>query len=247
MSGADGGAAGDRLPSPLEAIADMRAVARWTVGAAAAIGALLVGTAPLTALGRLHGTWHIVAAITGLAIALLAVCWAIWVTSDALTPPVSTLMDLDDGSMTHLAGLSRLIARSPENFFGPNGTRVADLQRQSELHQRIAGEIARAMAVEDRPHERALLELASRDAEANIAYYRGLRSRLLALIHAWHVRHLLRRARMRTLIAVLIAGIGACVYLIATVDSKPAEPPKPRSLEHVADRNPATAVLVFGA
>ncbi|MCC3332590.1 hypothetical protein [Nocardia abscessus] len=247
MTGTDGGASADRLPSPLDAIADMRAVARWTVGAAAAIGALLIGTAPLAALGRLHGTWHITAAVVGLAIALMAVCWAIWVTSDALTPPVSTLMDLDDREMTHLAGLVRLIARSPENFFGPNGTRVADLQQQSELHQRIAGEVARAMAVEDRPHERALLELALQDARANIAYYRGLRTRLLALIHAWHVRHLLRRARIHTLIAVLIAGAGACAYLIATVDSKPAEQPKPRAVEQLVGGGPTATMAAADA
>ncbi|MBH0775962.1 hypothetical protein [Nocardia bovistercoris] len=255
MTSASEGAGAESSPSPLDAIADMRAVARWTVGAAAATGALLIGTAPLAALGKLHGAWHIAVAVAGLTVALLAVCWAIWVTSDALTPPVSTLMDLEDPSMKHMAGLIRLTSRSPENFFGPGGTRVADLQAQGELHQRAAGAIARALAVEDRAPERALLDLALRDAEANIAYYRRLRARLLALIHTWHVRHLLRRARIHTLAAVLVAGIGACAFLVATVDSKPPEQPKPRALQHscgdiasheCATMSPDSAHITYG-
>jgi hypothetical protein len=42
------------LPSPLDSIDDLRAAAKWMIAAAGAVGAALIGGAPLVAAGQVH-------------------------------------------------------------------------------------------------------------------------------------------------------------------------------------------------
>lgn len=67
-------------------VADMRAVARWTIMATAAVGGLLLGGFPLAAIGKVHGLGDIALAAGGLALAMVGVFWAIWWTGEVLTP-----------------------------------------------------------------------------------------------------------------------------------------------------------------
>jgi hypothetical protein len=45
----------DSLPSPLDAVDDLRAAARWTIAAAGAVGAALISGGSLVAVGKVHG------------------------------------------------------------------------------------------------------------------------------------------------------------------------------------------------
>ena len=80
----------DALPSPLDSVGDMRAAAKWTLAAAGAVGAALIGGAPLVAVGQVHGVLHAVLAGLGLALALAGVGTAIWFTSKVLVPRLIT-------------------------------------------------------------------------------------------------------------------------------------------------------------
>ncbi|MEU6859338.1 hypothetical protein AB0B28_10765 [Glycomyces sp. NPDC046736] len=194
------------LPSPLEAIPDMRATAKWTVASLGAVGAALITVVPLTVFDDLHGTGDLVTAAIGLALAIAGVCWAIWHTAEALTPPVTVIEDLDGKD---LAPIRALLARSPESFFGPFGTSVADLARHRRFHETVEANLTEALAETADPTETQALERALANAATNIALARTLHHRLLEFTHTWQVRTTLKKARTQTMlgVATTLAGL----------------------------------------
>lgn len=80
----------DPLPSPLDAVTDIRSTAKWTIAAAGAVGAALISGVPLAAIWHIHGVTHAVIAGIGLLIALGGIALAIWVTTDVLAPRLTT-------------------------------------------------------------------------------------------------------------------------------------------------------------
>jgi hypothetical protein len=98
MAAAPGGARGsadaaggpDSLPSPLDAVDDRRTTAKWMLAASGAVGAALISSGPLVAVGQVHGVLHAVLAGLGLVIALGEVGLAIWFASQVLVPRLTT-------------------------------------------------------------------------------------------------------------------------------------------------------------
>lgn len=217
----------DTIPSPLEAVPDMRAAARWTIGAVAAVGALLVGGGSLTAVGRIDDAGDLVAFASGMLIVIVAVGWAVWQTAEALTPPLTTIETLQDKRMSDL----RIqIARSPFTYYGPFGHSWGELSGELRRHLEIAENLRSAHANETDPSRRTQWAAALAAAEANIALAKHLQTRLLSLIHVWRIRSAVRRARLHTLIAMLLATAGAILLLTATTDNPiPGAPPTLRS------------------
>ncbi len=215
----------DTIPSPLEAIPDMRAAARWTIGAVSAVGALLVGGAPLAAVRRIDDAGDLVAFTSGMLIAVVAVGWAVWQTAEALTPPLTTLETLQDERM---ADLRSQIARSPSTYYGPFGHNWQELSDELRRHREIAANLRSAHANETDQSRRTQWAAALSAAEANIALAMRLQNRLISLIHVWQIRLAVRRARLHTLIAMLIVSAGAVLILTATTDLQvPTPPPTP--------------------
>lgn len=200
--------------SPLDAVADMRATAKWILAAAAAVGAALLGGGPLTAVGKVHGLGADLRAYGGLTIALLGVGWAIWQTADALIPPLTTPRFVDEDPA--LRDLRARIAKDPGAFYGPYGKSMADLQAaRAEFQARKAKLTAlRHAATHDQQRhtvDTALAELT--DAITSIS----TRTRvLLELGHAWQVRGQLRHARLNALAGAAVAALGAVLFLSAT-------------------------------
>ena len=109
------------LPSPLEAVDDLRSAAKWTIVAASAVGAALISGGPLVAVGQVHGVAHALIAGAGLVLALAGVGLAIWTTSTVLSPRLTTPVTLRSPA---LAGLRAIIEADPAQFFGPVATSV---------------------------------------------------------------------------------------------------------------------------
>lgn len=204
-----------RLPSPLDAIPDMRSTARWTVAALGAVGTVLLGVVPVSALGKLHGTTDITIAATGLALGIAGVSWAIWHTAEALTPPVTTLFTIES---SELAPLRAIVKRWPESFYGPFGSSVTELVRQRRLHDQVAINLAEAAAMEKDADRRRTLERVLADARANADLARSLQRQLLEFAHAWQVRAALRRARLHTVMAVGVILLGTILVMIAAAN-----------------------------
>jgi hypothetical protein len=201
------------FPSPLEAVADMRATARWITAAAAAVGAALLGGAPLTAVGKVHGAGHIVLSFLGLALGLAGVGWIIWHTADAMIPPMTTLADLDTDP---LRGLRRQSEKTPEAFFGPFGTSADDLQAAHHLYSTAAANLAILLAREEDPARARILTQGLSDARANAAKAAVRIQYLLELAHVWNVRAALRQARVHVYLGATATALGTVIFLTAT-------------------------------
>ncbi|WP_165970363.1 hypothetical protein [Actinomadura sp. 6K520] len=198
-------------------VTDMRSTARWITGAAAAVGAVVLAGGPLTVVDKLDDTGDVVAAISGLLLALAGVAWTVWRTSDVLTPRVTTIEDLGHRD---LSGLRAMIDRYPAAFYGPFSPDPAELRRERVLRFLVKARIAKALARESDPKRRQILEQAAVTADANARLAQRTQERLLAWIHAWQVRQSLRRARRDTALASLVVLVGAALYLTAPLDKK---------------------------
>jgi hypothetical protein len=201
------------LPSPLDAVDDMRSTAKWTIAAVAAVGAALLGGAPLAAVGKVHGLGSAIEAFAGLALGLAGVGWAIWHTIDALIPPVTTLATLDT---PQLASLRTQIAADPEAFFGPFGDSTAQLKAAAAAFDTAAAQIAVLLAAEPDPARQRVLAQGQADALANAAQATARLRWLLSLAHAWRVRDQLRTARLHTFAGAAVAALGAVLFIAST-------------------------------
>jgi hypothetical protein len=206
------------LPSPLAAVDDMRATAKWTLVAAGAVGTALISGGPLVAVGQVHGTAHAVIAGAGLLIALGGIGVAIWVTSEVLTPRLTTPATLADKK---LKGFRSEIEKSPEQFFGVLATDVQGLLR----YQVIAINLARQLATETDPDRHAKinkqLQRAMRNAARADPYVRWLLTAALA----WQVKAALRRSRLSTMAGGVLVIVGAVLFFSVTGSSGPTYVP----------------------
>jgi hypothetical protein len=202
----------------------MRSTARWTVAAAAGVGALLLGGAPLTAIGKISGAGPAVLAYAGLVVALGGVGWAVWRTGEALMPRIATLADLDDPD---LSDLRATMARDPSAFYGPFGAGPEDLRAAVTFHGTVAANLAVTAAAEADPVRSRVLAQALADARANADLARDLQGRLVEFALAWKVRNAVRRARLHTLAAAAVVALGAILFVSATHVKEPAKPAHP--------------------
>jgi hypothetical protein len=214
MTAPPGGSSGtgntfEGLPSPLEAVDDLRAAAQWTLAAEGAVGAALISGGPLVAVGQVHGIGHALVAGAGLAVALGGVGLAIWFTSKVLSPRLTTPGTLRSPG---LAGLRRVIEAEPAQFLGVVATKVDALLD----HQEVAVDLARKAAAEKDPARRQAIKRQLRRAEANAARAAPYVRWLLALAHVWRIEADLRRSRWATLAGGLLVVAGAVLFFIAT-------------------------------
>ena len=205
---AAGGTSGS-LPSPLDAVDDLRSTAKWTLVTAGAVGGVLISGGPLVAVGHVHGTSHALLAGAGLVLAVIGIGLAIWTTSQVLAPRLTTPATLRSRA---LKGLRRQLEAEPEQFFGVAATSVNGLL----MHQAVAVDLARKLAVAKDPQQRATIEAdlsrARRSADRAAPYVR----QLLPLGHAWAVKTALDRSRWCTLGGGVLVVAGAVLFFIAT-------------------------------
>jgi hypothetical protein len=199
----------EALPSPLDAVDDLRAAAKWTLAAEGAVGAALISGGPLVAVGQVRGTAHALIAGAGLAVALGGVGLAIWFTSKVLSPRLTTPATLRSPT---LAGLRRVIEAEPAQFFGVVATKVDAVL----LHQAVAVDLARKVAAEKDAARRQLIRRQLRRVEANAARAAPYVRWLLALAHVWQIEADLRRSRWFTLAGGLLVVAGAVLFFVAT-------------------------------
>ncbi|MGW4493366.1 hypothetical protein [Streptomyces sp. NPDC004376] len=222
MSSPAEGQVPDPGPDPVLAdlqasVSDMRSTARWIIGAAAGVGALVLAGGPLVIVKDLDDTGDVIAAVGGILLALVGVVWAVWRTSDVLGPRTAVLDDLNS---PRLKGLRELIDRSPADFYGPRATDPAALRQEHRLRLTVAARLDAMLARENDPARIRVLNHEAAVARRNALLSQRLERRLLAWIHAWQVGQALRRARRDTLLAALLVLAGAALYVTAPLDAK---------------------------
>ena len=220
-----GDAAGrpDSLPSPLDAVDDMRAAAKWMLVAAGAVGAALISGGPLVAVGQVHGVLHVILAGLGLVIALGGVGAAIWFTSQVLVPRLTTPATIR--TSPDLAGLRMQVTQEPAEFFGVAAATVDGLfELQGKLRD-IAASLARQAAAEKDLERRARIQAALARVEDNGERVSRYVRWLLALGHTWQVKAALERARVATLAGGVLVIVGAVLFFSVTGSSGPTYVP----------------------
>ncbi|MDN3356642.1 hypothetical protein [Actinomadura sp. DC4] len=196
-----------------DAVADMRSAARWTIAAAAGVGALLLGGAPLTAAGKISHTGNAIMAYARLVVALGSVAWAIWRTGEALMPRITTLADLDDAD---LADLRAAMECDPSAFYDPFGAGREELRAAVAFHGPVAADLAVAAAAETDPH-------------APARWPRGspTHAPTPARPACWSSRTRGRSAARRHTLVAAVVALGAVLFVGATREPAPAEPVSP--------------------
>lgn len=197
------------LPSPLDAISDLRAAARWTIAAFGVVGTALIGGGPLVAAGKIQHPINAVVAGTGLLVAVFGIGMAIWTTSQVLIPPVTTLATLDSPLTSELRAM---IDKAPAEFFGAAATSVGDLLR----HRIIAVNVRQKLAEETDPAKRRAWQRYLHRAQDNVSRTEYQMRWLLAMAHVWQIRAAMRRARLWCLLGLVLVIVGAVTFLIAT-------------------------------
>ncbi len=246
--GGDAGAAATQasvfgaLPSPLVAVDDMRATAKWTLAVVGAVGAALISGGPLVAVGNVHGAGHAIVAGLGLLIALAGIGVAVWYTSDVLMPRLVTpaVLVAQEPEKTRTARLtSAIMARlaiqerhpldelraeikkSPEQFFGVLARDINGLLR----YRAMAVNLARQLAAEKDPARRevigAQLQRVARNASRADPYVRWL----LVAAHAELVKAALRRSRVATMAGGVLVIVGAVLFFGSTGSNGPTYVP----------------------
>jgi hypothetical protein len=210
------------LPSPLDAVDDLRSAARWTIASAGAVGAALISGGPLVAVGKVHGLTDAIIAGAALVVALAGVGLAIWQTSQVLTPFLMTPTALTEPAMS---GLREIIDGAPENFFGVAASSIDDLLQ----HRAIAVRLGRMIAHEKNPDRRAVLDSSMKRVRANIARTDPYVRWLLALAYVWQIQAKLRRARLFTFLGGVIVAVAAVAFFTVTGQQTSTSTPKPHA------------------
>jgi hypothetical protein len=234
------------LPSPLDSVSDMRASAKWMLAAAGAVGAALIGGAPLVAVGQVHGVLHAVLAGLGLAIALGGVGTAIWFTSKVLVPRLITPAVLKKAApapsrgsgprvrlpaflqptgQRELAALKDLIDEEPAEFFGIAAASVDGLFARQEGLRQNAASLVRQAAREKDPRRRAMYRDQIRRVEENGERVGGYVRYLLALALAWQIKADLELSRKWTMTGALLVIVGGVLFFSSTGSGGPAYVP----------------------
>ncbi len=196
------------LPSPLDAVDDIRTAAKWMIAAAGAVATTLLGGGPLVAIGKVHGLGDAVIAGVSLVVALTGVGLAIWYTSEVLIPPLTTPATLYEPAMSEL---KKTIDSAPGDFFGVVASGIDDLLR----HRSIALKLSQMMAAETDPARKDMLRNQLDRVLANAARADPYVRWLVATAHVWQVREKLRRARRYTLAGgVLVAAAAAAFFTV---------------------------------
>ena len=201
------------LPSPLDAVDDLRAAAKWTLAAAGVVGAALISGGPLVAVGQVHGLWHDLLAGAGLALALVGVGIAIWFTGEVLAPRLTTRETL---MSPELAGLRQVIDADPGQFFGAAASSMTDLFKHQDDKRETAADLARQVAAARDGHRREVLDGQLRRVEGDVARIGAHVRWLMALAHVWKMQADLRRSRWYTLGGGLLVVVGAVLFFVAT-------------------------------
>lgn len=199
--------------SPLDAVEDMRATARWIIGAEAVVGAALLGAVPLAGIGKVHGSVSVTFALVGLLFGLAGVGWAIWHTAEALIPPVTTLASL------HLpiqARFCSLLTGEWKLLEAPVDATIDRLHGREVFWGTVVTNLSIMRAAEQDEARQRVLDQALTDATTNEMQIRNYLRWIVELCHVWCVRRQVRRARLHTMIGGFVSVLGVVMILAAT-------------------------------
>ncbi len=226
---------------PLTAGVDrIRDVAKWLIGAFAAVAAIMVAGSQLSSIGTLEVGWRLLVAVIGGVAALSGAAWAIWLLTDVLLPEETTVANVLAEATDCKSPLARTIAANPHLLLG-----YPDVAALDTAYKNARAEQARAQdLVNASPNDQAALQQvdqAAGKAERLFARLRQLTTRAAF----YRQQQEFKDSRTQLYLAALLAAIGLGTFAWA------ANPPEDKKEDTAAPAPavaaPATVQIILNA
>lgn len=230
------------------ATTQLRDVVKWIAAAFSGLGALLIGTAPLSGLGDVDPTPSKLAApiLFGL-LALVAVTAIVWKATELLTPSRTTLHHV--AGAPEFSDLRAEVAADSLIYLGTWATDVPGFLDAQYFEHKILKELLDRQAVEPAGERRTKLQEAIRKQEARVTSIGRYATRLLALAGFHHLSRRFNAAKPAMFAAAWTTVIGIAGFLL-TVDGSDgaaaAAPAPTPALVAITDDAPTTLTDLLG-
>jgi hypothetical protein len=196
----------------LDAATRIRETVKWLIAVAAAVGGLLVGTAPLAGLGDLS-TWEAVAAGALFLSALTGVAVVVWAASRVLLP---VSVDFQAAaSDVRFRRLRRRIDQDPYSFFGGFGATLEQFGARRELELATLQNIDSKLRCSDVVDEERELYLDAQEAVGEVLAVIEVRLQyILSMALFEELQNSFSRARWFILLGALISAGGVFGFML---------------------------------
>lgn len=196
----------------------LREVVKWVAAAFGTLGALLIGTTPLSDISKAElGGEFVVAVIAGLG-ALACVGWVFWMSTSLLVPTPLELVEL---RADRYAGLRHRVQQEPEDYLGSYGRSFEEFVAIRARDRQLVAHLDAKYAVEADPTKRENLLKGRVQLLASVASGGLVRSRLLAWAEFQRLREDFEKARVKMFVAAVGAAIGITVFHVAASAAVP--------------------------
>jgi len=193
----------------------IREVVKWIATSFGALGALLIGTAPLSGLSKLDVvSWRFAwVAVFGL-LALGGVAYVVWRATSLLTPSTVTMVDVESGA--EFSALRAAIAAEPAAYLGTWGTDVTTFVTNRDKEYTLFAAVDHAIAQSPDSAELTALREARKGLIARIESMGRISARVLAAagFHDLATRFAAARRWMFLAAAVTVVGITGFVLAV---------------------------------
>jgi hypothetical protein len=222
----------------------LRDVVKWTATSFGALGALLIGTAPLSGLAKVEPTfWTFLLLALFAALALGGVGFVIWKSTSLLAPSMVTLTDVR--SDDRYAGVRTLVASEPQAFLGTWGSDVESFLANRAQEYRLLAAVDQMIVREPNQADVRSLRKLRDKLVARVESLGRVSQRLLAVAQFSELSTSFNEARPKLFggAAAVIFGIAGYLTVLAASSSEAAEA-KPTTLPAMVALTPAGEVAV---
>lgn len=222
----------------------LRDVVKWTATSFGALGALLIGTAPLSGLAKVEPTfWTFMLLALFAALALGGVGFVIWKSTSLLAPSMVTLTDVR--SDDRYAGVRTLVASEPQAFLGTWGSDVESFLANRAQEYRLLAAVDQMIVREPNQADVRSLRKLRDKLVARVESLGRVSQRLLAVAQFSELSTSFNEARPKLFggAAAVIFGIAGYLMVLAASSSEAAEA-KPTTLPAMVALTPAGEVAV---
>lgn len=221
----EGNAGNDEVAPWTAASESLRSVVKWIAASFGALGALLIGTAPLAGLSRLDASagwadWVVPLAFG--AIALSGVGFIVWLATSLLTPGTITLPEVR--TLPEFEALRALVAADPTAYLGLWGSDIESFMENRSTEFSALGNVDQAIA--SLPHSDPRLQ-ALKDARPlllkSVEACGKVSARLLAVAGFHDLSRRFSRAKMWMFGAAVLVVVGVIGFSATTPSSDKSE------------------------
>ncbi len=213
----------DQIATWDAATGQIRDVVKWIASAFAGLGALLIGTAPLSGLPKIDVSAGSVLAVSGFAVlGLGSTAFIVWRTTDLLTPTALTLAEVNtDG---RFQGLRTTIAAEPTAYLGSWAASLGAFVEARDAAITDLTQILTAESIERNDGKLASLKEAETAAKDRIDSAGRVTQRLLAVARFTDVSKKFNDAKLSLFVAASLVVVGMVGFLVTIGVATPADP-----------------------